>query len=95
MLHNRKAGIATYKTNVLLFLRQNKADLMFLTYCIFIGLLFTLNPRLLNLAYGLIDPSFNYAVDTAGAQRLALEADLLRRMVRLVISSPTICRLNS
>jgi hypothetical protein len=71
MLHNRKAGIATYKTNVLLFLRQNKADLMFLTYCIFIGLLFTLNPRLLNLAYGLIDPSFNYAVDTAGAQRLA------------------------
>ena len=40
-------------------------------YCTLISLLFVLSPRLINLSYGLVDPSFNYAFNKAAAERLA------------------------
>ncbi len=42
-----------------------------------IAMLFTLRPRLFSLAYGLIDPSFNYGVNQAAANHLSFGTDFI------------------
>lgn len=66
-----KAKYEPFTQRVRKNIQANKTGYLFFLFCIIVALLFTLNPRLSSLAYGMIDPSYNYAVNMAGTQRLA------------------------
>jgi hypothetical protein len=59
------------------FAVQHKAEMMFYIFCTIVSLLFTLHPRLIPLSFGLIDPSYNYAVNYATTQNLSFGTDFI------------------
>lgn len=73
-MHHKPASLISMIKS---YIFSNKMEIFFLIFCVTVSLLFTLNSRLFILTYGLLDPSYNYAVNAAGAQKLAFGSNFI------------------
>lgn len=77
MTSRPKAGKHPSRISLSSIKRIPRGQYLLLFFCVFVTALFLLGPRLYDLSYGNIDPSFNYAVDNAAASREAFGSQFI------------------